>query len=59
MYLVPIINMPSDLYDDMRTLNMLFEELCWDHEDELEFVADYVNDCIIIKNKNRNEIHKA
>ena len=42
--------MPTDMYDDMRTLNMLYEELCWDHEDELEFTADYVNDRIIVTN---------
>tara|TARA_B100000287_G_scaffold224523_1_gene211911 strand:- start:837 stop:1007 length:171 start_codon:yes stop_codon:yes gene_type:complete len=47
--------MPSDLYDDMRTLNMLYEELCWDHEDELDFVADYVNDRIIITNKKKTK----
>lgn len=55
LYLVPIINMPSDLYDDMRTLNMLYEELCWDHEDELDFVADYVNDRIIITNNKKTK----
>ena len=33
--------MPTDLYQDMETLNALYEELCWDPEDELEFKADY------------------
>lgn len=49
--------MPTDMYDDMRTLNMLYEELCWDHEDELEFTADYVNDRIIVTNKSRVKIN--
>ncbi len=43
---------PTDLYEDMRTLNTLYEELCWDHQDSLEFKADFENDCIIIRNKN-------
>tara|TARA_B100000686_G_C16694623_1_gene919725 strand:+ start:719 stop:844 length:126 start_codon:yes stop_codon:yes gene_type:complete len=41
---------------------MLYEELCWDHEDELDFVADYVNDRIIITNNKKgrpNEIYTA
>ena len=42
-------NMPTDLYQDMETLNALYEELCWDPEDELEFKADYKNDRIIIQ----------
>ena len=49
--------MTTDMYDDMRTLNMLYEELCWDHEDELEFTADYVNDRIIVTNKSRVKIN--
>ncbi|ADO98886.1 hypothetical protein PSSM7_221 [Prochlorococcus phage P-SSM7] len=44
-------NMPTDLYQDMETLNALYEELCWDPEKELEFKADYKNDQIIIKLK--------
>jgi|TARA_B100001113_G_C20960005_1_gene557033 hypothetical protein len=42
---------PTDLYEDMRKLNMLYEELMWDHEDILEFVADYENNRIIVRNK--------
>ena len=42
---------PTDLYDDMRTLNSLYEELCWNHDDILEFIPDYKNDRIIIKRK--------
>tara|TARA_B100001250_G_C19617312_1_gene707735 strand:- start:486 stop:638 length:153 start_codon:yes stop_codon:yes gene_type:complete len=40
---------PTDLYEDMARLNALYEELMWDHEDILEFVADYENNRIIIK----------
>ena len=43
---------PTDLYEDMRTLNSLYEELCWNHDDILEFIPDYENDRIIIKRKN-------
>ncbi len=39
----------NDLYEDMDRLNALYEELMWDHEVELEFKADYANNCIIIK----------
>ena len=42
---------PTDLYEDMRTLNSLYEELCWNHDDILEFIPDYKNDRIIIKRK--------
>ena len=42
---------PTDLYQDMETLNALYEELMWGHKDVLEFCADYKNNCIIIKNK--------
>ena len=43
----------NDLWEDMDRLNALYEEMMWAHEDELEFVADYENDRIIIKNKSR------
>tara|TARA_Y100000768_G_scaffold178532_1_gene133709 strand:- start:336 stop:485 length:150 start_codon:yes stop_codon:yes gene_type:complete len=42
---------PTDLYEDMRTLNSLYEELCWDHYEVLEFIPDFKNDRIIIKRK--------
>ena len=32
--------MTSDLYGDMAKLNALYEELCWDHDDELVFTHD-------------------
>ena len=40
---------PNALYEDMETLNMLYEEMMWDHDSVLEFVADYKKDRIIIK----------
>ena len=42
---------PTDLYEDMKTLNILYEELCWDHTEILEFVPDFKNDRIVIKRK--------
>mgnify|MGYP003315965201 FL=1 len=42
---------PSDLWTDMSKLNSLYEELCWGNEDILEFVPDYENNRIIIRNK--------
>ena len=42
---------PTDLYEDMRQLNMLYQELMWENSDVLEFVPDYENNQIIIKNK--------
>ena len=42
---------PKDLWEDMATLNSLYEELCWDHDDVIEFVPDYSNNRIIIRNK--------
>ena len=38
----------NDLCEDMDRLNALYEEMMWDHDDELEFVADYKKDRIII-----------
>ena len=43
----------NDLWEDMDRLNAMYEELMWDHMDLLEFVPDYENDRIIIKNKSR------
>ena len=42
---------PNALYEDMETLNMLYEEMMWDPDKELEFKADYANNRIIIKCK--------
>ena len=43
----------NDLWEDMDRLNSLYEELMWENEDLLEFIPDYENDRIIIKNKSR------
>ncbi len=45
---------PTDLYQDMETLNTLYEELMWDHDDQLEFTPDYKNDRIVIRNKSKD-----
>ena len=43
----------KDLWEDMDRLNSLYEELMWGVDDVLEFVPDYKNDRIIIKNKSK------
>ena len=48
-------NNVNDLWEDMARLNMLYEELCWDHDDVLEFVPDYNEDVIVIRNKSRKK----
>ena len=53
LYKNKTMDKPTDLYQDMQTLNSLYEELMWDTTDALEFVADYENDRIIIRNKTR------
>jgi hypothetical protein len=45
----------NDLWEDMARLNMLYEELCWDHDDVLEFVPDYNEDVIVIRNKSKKK----
>ena len=44
---------PNQLYEDMEKLNALYEELCWGHDDELEFSIEYLkgNGRVIIRNK--------
>jgi len=44
---------PNQLQQDMEKLNALYEELCWGHDDELEFQIEYLRDRgrVIIKNK--------
>ena len=39
----------NELYEDMRVLNALYEELCWDWEDDLQFSIE--GDRIVITNK--------
>ena len=41
----------NDLYQDMDRLNALYEELMWPHDVELEFIADYEKNRIIIQVK--------
>jgi hypothetical protein len=44
---------PNQLYEDMEKLNALFEELCWDHDDELVFTHD--GEKIFIINRTQQE----
>jgi hypothetical protein len=48
---------PNQLHEDMEKLNTLYEELCWGHDDELEFQIEYIRDygTIIIKNKTQEQ----
>tara|TARA_B100001250_G_scaffold98987_1_gene83114 strand:+ start:670 stop:831 length:162 start_codon:yes stop_codon:yes gene_type:complete len=41
-------NHVNDLWEDMDLLNTLYEELLWDHDDELQFYID--GGRIVIKN---------
>ena len=41
----------NDLWEDMDRLNAMYEELMWDNDDILDFVPDYKNNCIIVRNK--------
>ena len=38
----------NDLWEDMDRLNMLYEELMWDHDDELQFFVE--GNRIVIRN---------
>nr|BAR29016.1 hypothetical protein [uncultured Mediterranean phage uvMED] len=44
---------PNALWEDMRRLNSLYEELCWDHDDELVFTHD--GNRVIILNKTQEK----
>ena len=44
---------PNQLYEDMEKLNALYEELCWGHDDELQFTHE--NGRVIIKNTTLEE----
>jgi len=48
--------MPNDLYDDMRRLNTLYEELMWSHDDDLQFMIE--NGRIVILNRTHEEYIK-
>jgi len=41
----------NDLWEDMDRLNAMYEELMWDNDDVLEFVVDYKNNQIVIRNR--------
>ena len=45
------------LWEDMRKLNSLYEELCWEHDDELVFTHDGTE--IIIYNKTKEKSKKS
>ena len=49
----------NDLWEDMDRLNSLYEELMWGHDDVLEFVPDYENDRIIIRNMSKKRYFAA
>ena len=42
---------PTDVWDDMKKLDSLYEELLWDHRDKLEMAID--GNHITIRNKSR------
>ena len=44
------------LYDDMRRLNTLYEELMWDYDDVLEFTIE--NERIVIYNRTQEELKR-
>ena len=44
----------NDLWEDMDRLNAMYEELMWDNDDVLEFVADYKNNQIVIRNRSKD-----
>ena len=44
---------PNQLYEDMEKLNALYEELCWEHDDELVFTHEKGR--VIIYNKRLEE----
>ena len=46
----------NDLWEDMNRLNAMYEELMWDNDDVLEFVADYKNNQIIIRNRTQETL---
>ena len=48
---------PTSLWDDIERLNSLFEELCWDPDDELVFTHDGKE--VIIYNKTLEDKNKT
>jgi hypothetical protein len=45
--------MTTDLWEDMDRLNALYEELCWEHDEDLQFTI--VGDKIVITNLDRED----
>ena len=43
----------NDLYEDMDRLNSLYEELLWDHNDELQFFIE--GNRIVIRNVDQED----
>ena len=43
----------NDLWEDMERWNALYEEMHWPHEDVLDFIPDYANNQIIIRNRSQ------
>jgi hypothetical protein len=50
----------NQFYEDMQKLNDLYEELCWAHDDELEFQIEYLTNKgrIVIKNKTQEKTNE-
>ena len=46
---------PSDMYQDMQKLNMLYEEMCWDTEHIIELYPDHDSNTIVIRNKTMDD----
>ena len=44
----------NDLWEDMDRLNALYEEMDWPSEDVLDFIPDYENNQIIIRNRSQH-----
>ena len=44
---------PTDVWEDMKKLDSLYEELLWDHRDKLEFAIE--GNHITIRNKSRED----
>jgi len=47
---------PNALYEDIEKLNALYEELCWDPDDELVFTHDGNEVIIYNKTKEKNDV---
>ena len=44
----------NNLWDEMKRLNALYEELEWPADDVLDFIPDYENNRIIIRNRSQH-----